>query len=374
MACSRCGINSGHGVVRTNAFDIAFARDFALTHVGRDIRHDYPELFSGRKDLLGDLTEIAGSVSENLPGGKLVFNLVAHLSERAAEWYQRRGRRILDTLDDLSGRELRESLPVYLGFDLCAVRAGLAGYVDGAPVRHVRGAVARGGGGVRPRERRAGRVGATVGSRDAGRGVRHGGPGRKLGWGEVDPAWDDVTVACALDDLAPPDQQRYLRTKGVTAPAIIDRIVAVSGGHALTMSVHARNHAAIVARGGDPTDADFPPTLRETLDRFVDHFPASLRALSRLVAVPGELEEPLWQHLARTFSVFELHSFTETLADVFFRRVGEGRLPCTSRCASTCSRTSRGTTPACSGAPVLPSSSTATARAVEILSGVTRSG
>ena len=53
--------------VATNAFEIAFARHFALTRIGHDIRQEHPELFRFEAGVLSELIGLASDVFSSCP-------------------------------------------------------------------------------------------------------------------------------------------------------------------------------------------------------------------------------------------------------------------------------------------------------------------
>ena len=122
-------------------FDTAYARHFVLTNPGIDIRDKHKELFKGENPVPDDLldlseggiaAEVAGAVGDLVPGLNLLYRYGTRLSVRVREWFQRRGKTVLQGLDDLTADALMERLPTYLGADLCDHLAERAGTDTGA--------------------------------------------------------------------------------------------------------------------------------------------------------------------------------------------------------------------------------------------------
>lgn len=108
------------------AFDTAFARYFSLANPGINIRQRHPELFKNDNEFIGDLVdwsetgigiaiEVGAAV---LPGLNLLYKYGSRLSKRAAEWLEKRGKRVLQGLDALTADQIMQKLPTYLGADI----------------------------------------------------------------------------------------------------------------------------------------------------------------------------------------------------------------------------------------------------------------
>lgn len=94
----------------------------------------------------------------------------------------------------------------------------------------------------------------------------------EAGW-RADPAWHDLLRVVSLRNLSPDESRRYLDQCGVPA-TLHDRLVTVSHGHPLCLSLL----ADVVLRGGvtaDEATDRLPPELVDTLVRqFVDVLPS----------------------------------------------------------------------------------------------------
>ncbi len=108
---SRCGMTFP-------AFDTTFFRHYAFTRKGHDIRVDHPGLFKHHNDLLQDVSDFSNDMVSEVPGVGLLYKYINKLSAHTQRWWQRRGKKILEGLDELEQHKLQEKLPTFLGADI----------------------------------------------------------------------------------------------------------------------------------------------------------------------------------------------------------------------------------------------------------------
>ncbi|MEU4425709.1 ATP-binding protein [Actinoplanes sp. NPDC024001] len=82
----------------------------------------------------------------------------------------------------------------------------------------------------------------------------------------TDPAWRDVLRVVAVRNLAPADARAYLRIEGVE-PELHDRLVEITHGHPLTLS--------LLADAAPESWTDVPDVLRAAIERIVDDVPGA---------------------------------------------------------------------------------------------------
>lgn len=118
--------------IRFPSFDTAYARYFALSSPGVKMRERHPELFrGGENELLDDLLDWSeGGIGELvtdaakattdlvLPGLNILYKYGARLTGHLRDWWDQRGKKVLQGLDDLRPDELLERLPSYFGADI----------------------------------------------------------------------------------------------------------------------------------------------------------------------------------------------------------------------------------------------------------------
>jgi hypothetical protein len=91
-----------------------------------------------------------------------------------------------------------------------------------------------------------------------------------------DPAWRDLVRVVSLRNLPPDDSRLLLRTTDVD-PALHERLLAVSHGHPLALTLL----ADVIAHGGAPADDPLTPDLVATLVRqFIDVVPSDVHRLA----------------------------------------------------------------------------------------------
>jgi hypothetical protein len=96
------------------------------------------------------------------------------------------------------------------------------------------------------------------------------------GW-SADPAWRELLHVISVRNLAPHDGRAYLTAQGVPA-SLQDRLIALSHGHPLTLSllVDAIHRRRSDAEGAAPTSlADVPDLVRVLLTQVVDEAPTA---------------------------------------------------------------------------------------------------
>lgn len=311
--------------VPTHAFDVAFARHFALTRPGRDIKREYPELYRFAEDsLFGELVDVGADAVRDLPGGKLAVTLLTRVSNRVHQWYSTRGVAILSQLDALSSQQLGLDLPMFLGFDLLE-------FVTEHPRRRpvllldTYEALWRDTG-----------TNAALDSTSGDLWVRRLAeecPGclwvlagrHRLKWAQHDADWAQYIVERELGALTSNDADALLDAGSIQGDGLRAALRQVAAGHPLSLALGIRYCQMKASGGTTVTEHDLPRTQQEVLDRFFDHLDPTVRGLIRVLAVPTLVRVELWPHLARSaFPIFDLYAASALLEEVFFRPVAEG--------------------------------------------------
>jgi len=301
----------------SDIFDVAFARHFTLNNPGRNLKQDYPELYGTHDDLLGELAEITGTVFTELPGGKLVFDVLSRLSERYREWYSS-SKPVLAEMEELGIQELRERLPNYLGYDICEFIAKdpplrpLMFFDTYEALWHERGGLMFGPGDA---------------SADAWvRSLIESSPGAlfvvsgrlKLRWSELDAAWGQIIQNCDISDLSDEEASEFLTRNHVSEHDLHSLMIKNAHGHPFSLNLQMKIYEKVRAKGSMPKAQDFPATQKEILDRFVDHLEAPLALVLRVLSLPEEIDEKLWSHLKHSLSIGASYSLSEVVEDVIF--------------------------------------------------------
>ncbi len=310
--------------VATHAFDVAFARHFAFTRPGRDIKLEYPELYRFAEDsLFGELVDIGAEAVSEIPGGKLAVALLARASNRIAQWYTTRGVPILSQLDAMHPQRLGIELPVFLGFDVLE-------FVTAHPQRRPVFLVDT----YEALWRDTGSSSALT-SPSGDQWIRRlveECPGclwimagrHRLKWSQHDSGWTQYVVERDLGALTPEEADALLDAGAITSVALRAALREVASGHPLSLALGIRYCQMKALGGAAITEHDVPRTQQEVLDRFFDHLDPAVRGLVRVLAVPTLVHIDLWSYLARSaFPVFDLYAASTILEDVFFRVVSE---------------------------------------------------
>jgi|GEM_PF-6327354 len=313
------------GGIKTNAFDVAFARHFALTKPGRDIRNDHPELFRFSNEMIGDIVDTANSIFTELPGAKLVYSILTRVSEQIRDWHRRRGEKLLAQLDEIPSHTLRSELPMFLGADLVGHMKDSGGkrpviFFDTYEAlwrgqsRNVSAADTAVDGWVRRLVQES-------------PGALHVMAGRqRLDWASFDPDWNSAITSIDLAELHAPEVAQILDSAKISPGAVRDRIVESSRGHPLTLRVNIRLHEVLMSNGRQPVVEDFPLIAREAFDRLFDHLDQASKAAVRVLSVPRYVDASIWDHLARSgFSMLDVVSRDDLLDEVYFRKAGNDR-------------------------------------------------
>jgi hypothetical protein len=221
---------------RFGAFDTAFTRYFALTNPGADIRIKHPELFAGENPLLDDLLDFSEAgieaviqgVSLAVPGVNLLYKYLSRLSARSREWFERRGKVVLQGLDQLSPAEILERLPTYLGADICDLVADnptrMQLIVDTHEAlwrdHNTRDPImgARADAWLRLLVQDSPGVLVTILGRDS------------LQWEKVDPIWEGLAVKRLLGPLSDDDAEIFLKAVPISSDEIRRAIIEGAQG------------------------------------------------------------------------------------------------------------------------------------------------
>ena len=316
----------GTASLKFPAFDLAFARFFSLTQPGKNLKALHPQLFSTGSAILDDLLGFLnglGILGDAVHGFSWFSILTKHLSQGAGklahwfvEWWDRRGRRVLYGIDELSQDQLLRKLPTYLGADLVyALEADhsprLVVQLDtyealwsGRGLKDGQGALLFDDW-VRLLVQDSPGVLFVITGRDG------------LRWGEIDADWNDILDQHPLGGLSIPDADRLLLKCEVAEAGIRARMIEgaasrEAGGSAATdggteaclpfyLELQVLTYWHIKAAGLSPAPDDFGGDHSEILSRFLNHLDNEMEKLLRLASYPKVLSTPVLEMLAERF-------------------------------------------------------------------------
>jgi tetratricopeptide (TPR) repeat protein len=298
---------AGGGGLSFPAFDVAFARYFALINPGIDMRQSHPELFGSDNEILDDVIEWGKELFDAsttvasifLPGANILYKYGARLAGRLNEWWERRGKLVLEGLDDLNADQVRQRLPIYLGADLCDNIAAspstrLVIFLDTyEALWKDRGSNADYSGlrvdeWVRRLVQESPGVLFVILGRDA------------IHWEEVNPDWLPIISRHQLDELSETDALRFLKSIPIDDDKICQRIVRSSRGLPFYLNLQVDLFENIVNAGSVPTPDQFGGSHPEILARFIDHLSKEEPQL-RLASYPRILDEKIMLSLMGRF-------------------------------------------------------------------------
>lgn len=295
------------GGISFPAFDVAFARYFALINPGVDMRQRHPELFKSDSEILGDLIDwtkegIEASTtlaSLLLPGANILYKYGARLAGRVGEWWERRGKQILQGLDDLNAEQLRQRLPTYLGADLYDHQVAkpsdrLVIFLDTyEALWRDRGSNTDYSGirvdeWVRKLVQESAGVLFVIFGRDA------------IHWEELDQDWVGIVSGHPLGLLSDADSLRFLKSIPIDNAQICERIVRSSRGLPFYLNLQVDLFEKLVNAGNTPAPEHFGGSHPEILARFIDHLSKEEPQL-RLASYPRFLDEKIMVSLIDHF-------------------------------------------------------------------------
>lgn len=315
-----------------NTFDAAFLSYYKKTRPGMNVQGEFPELFNGEKEAVGDLLNLFDSnvtlLSElaafALPGAGVLYKWGARLTGKLKAWWDRRGNEVLKNLELLSPEELLARLPTFLGIDLCD---GIAENAEIRPVilldtyealwreRGRKDALAdrRADAWVRTLVQDAPGVLFVMAGRD------------RLRWNEIDPAWDSVIDARRLGGLSTSEAQQFLISVPIPETDIREKIVESSRGLPFYLDLQVSQYEAIRARGETPASEQFGVTPGDILPRFLEHLGEADEALLRLASYTDLVSEPVMNFLAEAYPARAPNfSFSRMIARSVFEPISEG--------------------------------------------------
>jgi hypothetical protein len=303
-------LDLGHRLIAFPTFDLAFAQLFTLERPGDNIRTTYPGLFrKGESEILEDLLGWAGEAAVDvlhlgwtlLPGVEMLYKYSYRLIGGLRDWLDdREVKSRIQDINTLSASELREKLPVYLGFDLWrAMQAPDAPRV--VLLIDTYEALWRGttGQGAMQMLRTDDWVRSLVEQSPGALVVIFGRD--KLRWGEIDSAWSNILQPHLLGGLSKEDANLFLYKAGVVSESIRARIVEGAQGLPFYLDLALDQFENLKANGLKPRTDDFGSTPVMVLHRFLDHLSANEESELRLASYPEDIDKALFLDLARAF-------------------------------------------------------------------------
>ncbi|MDD2775677.1 MAG: tetratricopeptide repeat protein [Gallionella sp.] len=286
------------GHIRFPAFDIAFARYFALNQAGRDLKHHHPELFRQPHDLLQSASAVIGALS-----GISFLDALIKGAYKAEEqlylyhWRERCGNHLLQSIENLTELQLENELPKYFGADIDdwlqnpdATDRRVALLYDTYEALWE----------LQP-NKADGNVDAWVQTLIAETpAVLHVILGREtLVWDKSE--WGEIIQPFPLDNLPDADAQAFLQAVPIPEADIRARIVQGAQGIPFYLELQVEQYATLKNQAKIPQAEDFGGQKQEILDRFVSHLPDTLRRALEIAAQPQWLDEPLFLDLCEKF-------------------------------------------------------------------------
>lgn len=295
------------------AFDTAFARYFAQTNPGIDIRKRHPELFRGENDFLNDILdwsespagELMGTFAKDavgmvLPGLNSLYKYGSRLAHKTREWLDRRGKHVLAGIDQFNADQVTERLATYLGADICDYVVGknearLVVILDTYEAlwrdHNVKDAF------------EANRVDAWIRQlvQDSP-GVLFAVMGRdKLVWDRLDDDWTGLIDAHRLGALSDEDSDRFLRHVPVIEDDVRTVMVERASGLPFYLDLQVSLYEKLKDSGEPVSQAGFMGSFPEVLTRFLDHLGQHERSLLRIASYPEILNEREMNQLVERF-------------------------------------------------------------------------
>ena len=289
---------------RFGAFDTAFSRHYVLTNPGTDIRAKHSELFRGENPLLDDLLDwseagleaAVDGIALAVPGINLLYKYLSRLSARTREWFERRGKVVLEGLDRLPPDEILERLPTYLGADIydlptrrkqIIVDTHEALWRDHNNKDPVEGS--RADAWLRLLVQDSPGVLFTVLGRD------------KLQWEKIDPSWNGLVDSHPLDPLSKKDADQFLAAVPISSAEVRRAIVEGAQGLPLYLDLQVTMFERLMLEVGYPDASLFGGSHPEILRRFLDHIGGEEKGVLRLASYPVELSEDVMNDVSEAF-------------------------------------------------------------------------
>lgn len=306
--------NSG---IRFPTFDFAFARYFALTSRGIDIRQQHPELFRGDNEILEDLLSVVEAGMSLIPGLSLAFKYVNRFGNAFKAWWERRGRKLLVGIDEMSEAELLETLPTYFAADLSCAVFGDEPTNDTEPQKRV---VLLFDTYEKLWEARVTKTGLGALRVDSWMqtlvkelpGVLFVILGRnRLRWDELDERFNAVLNQHLLDSFTEDDADRFLRNVPIIEEPIRQVIVASSAGLPFYLNLQVTSYETLRNQGKQPKPEDFGGGEKQIISRFLEHLERHIIKALRVIAHARYLDNAVFHELEMTFLAGLHVSFNE---------------------------------------------------------------
>lgn len=314
------------------AFDAAFVSYYRKTRPGVDVEAEFPELFRGEKEALADLLDVIGEnvslaadlASVALPGAGLIYKWGARLTGKLRAWWAARGSRLLGGIENMSPEELLQSLPSFLGSDLCD---GIASKPHLRPVviLDTYEALWRGRGqkdGLTDR-RADGWVRLLVQDSPGALFVIAG--RERLRWREINSAWDQVIESRLLGGLSDEDADEFLRGVPIGEPEIRRRIIAGARQLPFYLDIQVSQYEMLRDSGEQLREDLFGGSSGEILARFLEHMNDGDQSLFRLASYGRTITRDLMDSVAAAFPSRAInYSFDALVSRSAFSEVAEG--------------------------------------------------
>ncbi len=309
------------------AFDMAFARYFSFTHPELNIKDSYPNLFKNPNDILLDLAGVASTVSEAIPFGRVIYKFGHKLTDFTQTWLKRRGKAIVNEIEQLDQHKLDVQLPKYLGADIYdwlfnskAEQAGknhrIVILIDTYEALWQDQTIKTGLGSIH--------VDFWVRKlAEETPGVLYIIQGReKLTWANIEQEWQDDIESHLLGGLSPEDADNFLQQVPVVEE-IRQGIVNSAAGIPFYLDVQVKTYEIFKQQQTSPTLKHFSVTKTEILERFVSHLNENtLRAL-QIASHARYVNEQLILQLVETIPSIKTElNFKQLISFSFWKQEG----------------------------------------------------
>ena len=288
------------------AFDTAFFRHYAFVRKGHDIRVDHPGLFKQHNDLLQDVSDFSNDIVNEIPGVGLFYKYTNKLSAHTQKWWQCRGKKILEGLDELEQHKLQEKLPTFLGADIHEWLFE-AGAQSKEEQRRLVILLDTYEALWRDRPNKKGEAAMRVDAwlrklAEETPGVLYVVLGReKLNWSEIEPEWENDIESHLLGGLSDKDANRFLQKVPINEVDIRQTIVNSSAGVPFYLDLQVDLYESLKQRDAPLQQSDFGGKEREIIARFTDHLDDAARRTLEVISHARFIDEPLCWQLAEAY-------------------------------------------------------------------------
>ncbi|MCK4742913.1 MAG: hypothetical protein KAT25_03760 [Sulfuriflexus sp.] len=285
------------------AFDFAFLRYISCIFPG-DVKNKYPELMFDDNEYLDDIFSIAEAFLSGIPIFSVLYKHSSRFGKKTSDWFNRKGRKVLEGIDEMSPDEILQNLPKYLGSDIDEWQSKRTDNYRPSKIVFLYDTFEK------IQSQNIEIMKSDVSSADnwvrelitETPGVVHIIFGReRLNWSFNDNSWGDAISHVAIKNLSDIDMHNYLDAIPIRDDSLRETIICTSRGAPFYLDMMINIYESLVNSGKEVKANDLTTNEEGVVYKYLEHIDPQLRRALRVFCQAKYFDESIYKLLTNKY-------------------------------------------------------------------------